>query len=58
MSTVKVKDVTDVDIEAEKRRLRELCLPWDYRNLLVANDNVCEIEKPQLSLIIGGKGEG
>ena len=58
MSTVKVKDVTDVDIEVEKRLLRELCLLWDYPNLLVANDNVCEIEKPQLSLIIGGKGEG
>ena len=44
-STVKVKDVTDVDIEADKRRLRERCLPWDFPTLLVANDNVCNIEK-------------
>ena len=56
-STVKIKDVTDVDIEEDKRRLRDHCLPWDYRTVLVANDNACKIEKPQLS-IVGGKGEG
>ena len=57
-STVKVKDVTDVDKEADKRRLRERCLPWDFPTLLVANDNACNIEKKQFSLIVGGKGEG
>ena len=56
--TVKLKDVTDVDIETDKRRLTERCLPWDYPTVLVANDNACKIEKPQLSLIVGGKGEG
>ena len=56
-STVKIKDVTDVDIEEDKRRLRDHCLPWDYLTVLVANDNACKIEKPQLS-IVGGKGEG
>jgi len=55
--TVKVKDVTDVDIEADKRRLRERCLPWNYPAVLVANDNTCKTEKSQLSLV-GGKGEG
>lgn len=56
--TVKLKDVTDVDIEADKRRLRDRCLPWDYPTVLVANENACKIEKPQLSVIVGGKGEG
>lgn len=57
-STVKLKDVTDVDIETDKRCRRERCLPWDYPTVLVANENACKIEKPQLSLIVGGKGEG
>lgn len=57
-STVKLKDVADVDIEEDKRRLRDRCLPWDYPTVLVANDNACTIEKPQLSIIVGGKGEG
>ena len=58
-STVKLKDVTDADIEEDKRRLRDRCLPWDYPTVLVAiyHDNACKIEKPQLS-IVGGKGEG
>ena len=56
-STVRLKDVTDVDIEEDKRRLRDRCLPWDYATVLVTNDNACKIEKPQLS-IVGGKGEG
>ena len=34
-STVKGKDVTDVDIEADKRCLGERCLHWDYLTLLV-----------------------
>lgn len=38
-STVKLKDVADVDIEEDKRRLRVRCLPWDYPTVLVANDN-------------------
>lgn len=57
-STVKLKDVTDVDIEADKRRLRDRCLPCDYPTVLVANDNACKIEKPQLRIIVEGKGEG
>lgn len=57
-STVKLKDVADVDIEEDKRRLSDRCLPWDYPTVLVANDNACTIEKPQLSIIVGGKGEG
>jgi len=56
-STVKVEDVEDVDIEADKRRLRERCLPWNYRAVIVANDNTCKMEKSRLSLV-GGKGEG
>lgn len=44
-STVKIKDVTDVDIEEDKRRLRDHCLPWDYPTVLVANDNASQERK-------------
>lgn len=56
---VKLEDVMDEDIEADKKRIKERSLPHNYPEILVSIEDydACKINGKGLNLM-GGMGEG
>ncbi|KAJ7386196.1 hypothetical protein OS493_010589 [Desmophyllum pertusum] len=54
-SSVTIVDILDDDVEADKKRIRERCLPVDSP-LLFISDDICK-SSPKMSHPVGGTGE-
>jgi hypothetical protein len=55
---VSIVDVPDDDVEADKKRIRERCLPVDSPLLFICDENSLWERPPRMSCPVGGAEEG